>query len=295
MGVIVSSLECCFEYGEDYNFSQFPKQVLSLASKVLEPIIKKNQVAISHLVLATTCPDTIAPSLGQEINRYFYPYFKGTQVFDLVQGCAGGVSALILGYKLAFKNPLGVMVVVADAAKKSIDPSYSHFSIFGNGAYAALLSNLEGTKGLIHCKSSQFPEITEVVQVGMGHDIVSLLHHEDLNLHPRKYLGLRMNDKLALSLIQKAGDFYEEFLEEVKMLPDYIVFHQVNPKIMAHLTRRFTNNHTKVIDISRRVGNCGAASVGIALKLEETTLKDKKVLICSFGTGGVITAGLWQF
>jgi hypothetical protein len=41
-------------------------------------------------------------------------------------------------------------------------------------------------------------------------------------------------------------------------------------------------------------GNCGASTTGVVLYRIREKLEGKKIMICSFGTGGVITAGLWQ-
>jgi 3-oxoacyl-[acyl-carrier-protein] synthase III len=70
--------------------------------------------------------------------------------------------------------------------------------------------------------------------------------------------------------------------------------HQVNPEILKHLRSVFAKYDIEFVDGSDLTGNCGAASVGIALHHVKNMMKGKKILLCSFGTGGVITAGLWQ-
>jgi 3-oxoacyl-[acyl-carrier-protein] synthase III len=96
-----------------------------------------------------------------------------------------------------------------------------------------------------------------------------------------------MNKYLALKL------FYLEFVNEAAA-PDIMILHQVNPLIVNHLKIIFSKYKTEFVDVSAVTGNCGAASVGIALDKVKDTIHNKKVLLCSFGTGGVITAGLWQ-
>jgi prolipoprotein diacylglyceryltransferase len=77
--------------------------------------------------------------------------------------------------------------------------------------------------------------------------------------------------------------------------PDIIVFHQVNPDIVKILRKLFSSKQCEVVDFSEIVGNCGAASFGIAMNMIQDKLNHEKVFLCSFGTGGVISAGLWQF
>ncbi|WP_242118834.1 3-oxoacyl-[acyl-carrier-protein] synthase III C-terminal domain-containing protein [Aestuariivivens sediminicola] len=296
MGVEFLTMESYYQYGKEFDNVCFPKQVRDLAIKVIEPILERNNLPISHLVVATTCPDSIAPSVGQEICRYFSQAFSNTHTIDIVQGCAGGVTALLLGNKFAENNNKAVMVVMSDAAKKACDRDSKNYKIFGNGSFACLLSSNNSKKGLLHSKSRQYQELTEVVHVKLGHDAdVILDRYEEVRQNPRKYLGLKMNNDLAISLLRKAKGFYEEFIEEINMEPDIIILHQVNPKIVAYLEKIFQINDIKFINVSEIAGNCGAASVGIALKHGDESLSNKKVLICSFGTGGVITAGLWQF
>jgi len=296
MGVEFLSMKSYYEYGKDSGHTDHPKQVLDLACKVLEPIIKGNQINASHLVVATTCPDRLAPSLGQELNSYFYPVFKDSHVIDIVQGCAGGITALLLGNKLAENNHQSVVVVIADAARKACDKNDKDYNVFGNGAFACVLASGNSTKGLLHYKSRQYQELTEVVNIKLGQDIGEVLTvHKDTYLNPGKYLGLQMKKDLAISLMIKAKGFYDEFISEINIEPDILILHQVNPKIIAYLGNVFKKKGLRFINVSEMAGNCGTASIGVALKHEEESLLNKKVGICSFGTGGVITAGLWQF
>ena len=296
MGVEFGSMNCHYEYGKDFDHVHFPKQVIHLACKVLEPLTKDTELKASHLIVATTCPDNLAPSLGQELNKYFHPFFSDVHVIDIVQGCAGGVSALLLASQLAEINNKKVVVVIADAAKKACDKENKDYDIFGNGSFSCVVSPNESLKGLIHFKSRQYPELTEVVSIKLGHDADEILiNTENISQNPRKYFGLKMNRELAIELMVKAISFYEEFIKEVKTDPDVLILHQVNPKIIAFLSKIFSKKGVQIINVSELVGNCGAASVGITLKLAEKELTGKKVAICSFGTGGVITTGMWQF
>ena len=77
--------------------------------------------------------------------------------------------------------------------------------------------------------------------------------------------------------------------------PDILILHQVNPIIMNHLEDAFKKYDLRFVNIADKMGNCGAASVGIALNEIKDEIINQKVMLCSFGTGGVITAGLWQF
>ena len=297
MGIVIEHMFSYYEYGKDYYFKTYPKQVLDLASRSIDNVLNQNGTEkISHLVVATTCPDSMAPSLGQEINQKYNPVFSKAHALDIVQGCAGGVSALLLASQLVELNKSTALVVMADAARKATSISSKNHNIFGNGSFACLVRPDGNGRKLIHHKSQQFKDLVEVVHVKLGHDSEPYFKlGKKLEKDPRKYLGLVMENKLAIELYKNAKQFYLDFLEECGEKPDIMVVHQVNSRIIKYLKAAFKNEVEHFVDFSDESGNCGTASVGIALDNSGIHLEGKKVFIGSFGTGGVITAGLWQF
>jgi 3-oxoacyl-[acyl-carrier-protein] synthase III len=296
MGAAFIAMKSYYEFGAGHPFEHYPKQVLALASKVIQPILEENDaLAISHLIVATSCPDSLAPSVGQEIHQAFYPAFVNSHVIDLIQGCAGGVTALLLGSQLALAHDKHVLVVTVDAARKACDPTSPIHSIFGNGAFACLIKNQPGHKGLLHQKSRQYENLSDVVRIRLGHDADELITKKIRpGDNPRKYLGIDIKNDLAIQLLKKATHFFEEFVREAGQNPDILILHQVNPKMMVYLRKALTRPPAEFIDISSIAGNCGTASIGIALDHIGPSAQGKKVFLCSFGTGGVITAGMWQ-
>ena len=202
---------------------------------------------------------------------------------------------MILASELAELNKSTVMVVSADAARKSTSRSNRLNKTFGNGSFACLVSYEESDKGLVHKKSKQYKGLSEVVSVGLGHDADKIIMKEtkDMATDPRKHLGLSMNNILAIKLMRQAENFYLSFVKESGK-PDIMILHQVNPLILRHLASVFKKYDLDFINVSEQTGNCGVASVGIALDTIKETIQGKKVLLCSFGTGGVISAGLWK-
>ena len=272
--------------------------VVNLATQALSPILQNGAPKnFSHLVVATTCPDTLAPTLGQRLNEYFYPRFANSHVLDLVQGCAGGISAMILGSQLSESNKSNVMVVLADAARQAVSDTNMLRKFFGNGSFSCVIEHDQVSDGLIHTKTRQYQNLSELVSVKLGHFAHQTIRNEKEKVisTPLDFLGLSMNPTMAIRLLHHAEEFYREFITECGTVPDIIVFHQVNPDILKTLQKLFSSKQSMVIDFSETIGNCGAASFGIAMDMIKKTLHDKKVFLCSFGTGGVISAGLWQF
>jgi 3-oxoacyl-[acyl-carrier-protein] synthase III len=278
--------------------NSYSDTVISLAASALTPILENGAPKdFSHVIVATTCPDTLAPTLGQSLNQFFYPRFATSHVLDLVQGCAGGLSAMVLATQLCEFNRSSVAVVLADAARQAVSEENNMRQYFGNGAFSCVIQYTDGSQRLIHHRTKQFRNLSELVTVKLGHQT----HREILDKQkkilqgPLDHLGLNLNPILAVKLLRHAEEFYREFLEECNTQPDVMIFHQVNPEILNVLQAVFSKSVTEFINLGESIGNCGAASFAIAMDQVKERLPGKKVFLCSFGTGGVISAGLWQF
>ncbi len=269
--------------------------VYHLADLCLKNMLR-HDIQYSHLIVATSCPDTIAPSLGQCINQQYHSELSNTHTIDIVQGCAGGVTSMILASQLAEINKSHVLLITSDAAQKATSTSSDVFHVFKNGVFGCGISHSDNGKCLLHYQSRQYKDLQNVVTIMLGHDADNVIANnmEDMRSDPRKHLGLRLDSFMALKLMKHAENFYLDFISTTGH-PDILILHQVNEMIIQHLEEVFSKYPVKFINMARQTGNCGCATTGIVLHAIQDTIKDKKVMLCSFGTGGVITAGLWQF
>ena len=271
------------------------KSVLSLATTAIDNSCDQ-QIEYSHLLAVTSCPDAIAPSLGQSINQTYNELFGNAHTIDIVQGCAGGVSALILASQLCEFNKTNVLVVTADAAQKATSPASEVYEVFKNGVFACCVSYSTNGQKMLHHQSRQYKDLYNVVTIGLGHDadVIIAANLSEILLDSRKHLGLKLDNVLALKLMKEAEAFYLDFVEHSGH-PDILILHQVNEMIIRHLQEVFAKYPIRFINMAAQTGNCGCATTGVVLNLLKDEVENKKVMICSFGTGGVITAGLWQF
>lgn len=269
--------------------------VFHLADLCLKEILI-HDIGYSHLIVATSCPDTIAPSLGQCINQHYHSELSNTHNIDIVQGCAGGVTAMILASQLAEINKSHVLLITSDAAQKATSSSSDVFHVFKNGVFGCVISYSNNGKCLLHYQSKQYKDLHNVVTIKLGHDadVVIANNLDDMKSDPRKHLGLRLDNFMALKLMKQAENFYLDFIGTTGH-PDILILHQVNEMIIRHLEEVFSKYPVNFINMAAQTGNCGCATTGIVLHAIQDEIKDKKVMLCSFGTGGVITAGLWQF
>lgn len=282
------------DYGQ-IPLPESPNQVFHLASGVIRETLRDYRGTISDLIVASTCPDALAPSLGQKLQEAFPEQLQSTSLSELVQGCAGGVSALILASRLAHSASGDILVVQADAARKATSPSSDLHTIFGNGAFSCIVSKNQGGASLLHHSSRQYTGLSGVVEVKLGHDADAIIQSGEHEVwkDPRLSLGLRMDKLLALKLIRQAEDFYLDFIR-TSGPPDVLILHQASAVIIDHLKAVFGRYPIHFVDLANEIGNCGAATIGIAFHRSLSLCKGKRVMLCSYGTGGVITAGLWQ-
>ncbi|HRI79046.1 MAG TPA: 3-oxoacyl-[acyl-carrier-protein] synthase III C-terminal domain-containing protein, partial [Cyclobacteriaceae bacterium] len=210
-------------------------------------------------------------------------------------GCAGGVAALVLGSQLALLGQNSTLVIQSDAARKATSRNSSINKIFGNGSFACLIRHDGSSRKMLHHKSVHYEGLSKIVNIRLGHDADEIIKKEYAEMidDPRKHLGLTLDNAMAMKLVREAENFYLRFIEE-STTPDVMILHQVNPQIISHLKQVFSKYKVEFIDVASKIGNCGSATVGIALASLNGNLAGKKILLCSFGTGGVISAGLWQ-
>ena len=269
--------------------------VFHLASAALIHSMDK-QLEYSNLLAATSCPDAIAPSLGQCILQEYNSFLSKVDAIDIVQGCTGGVTALILASQLSEHNKSNVLVVTSDAAQKATSPNSEVYKVFKNGVFACCVSYVCDHRKLIHHQTIHYKDLYNVVTIGLGHDADEIIVNNIKNIadDSRKYLGLKLDNYLAIKLMKQAERFYLDFISKTGH-PDILILHQVNELIIEHLEKVFEKYPVQFINQAKETGNCGCATTGIVLDNLKNEIKNKKVMVCSFGTGGAITAGLWQF
>jgi 3-oxoacyl-[acyl-carrier-protein] synthase III len=293
MGVQITRMYSSFGKATD-EIVNGKKSVFQLADHCLPKVVAKD-TNYSHLLAATSCPDAIAPSLGQCLNQAYNSIFNSTHTIDIVQGCAGGVSSMILASQLAETNKSNVIVITSDAAQKATSTASEVYHVFKNGVFGCCISYNNNGKALLHHQSRQYKDLYEVVTIGLGHDCDTIIsaNMQDMSSDPRKHLGLKLNNALALKLMRNAEEFYIDFTKTTGH-PDILILHQVNEVLIEHLEKVFSKYPVQFINMAAETGNCGCATTGIVLNSIADEIENKKVMLCSFGTGGVITAGLWQ-
>ncbi len=123
-------------------------------------------------------------------------------------------------------------------------------------------------------------DLYDVVTIGLGHDADAIIaeHINDMLLDPRKHLGLRLDNMLALKLMRNAEDFYLDFIKTTGH-PNILILHQVNEIIIEHLQKVFEKYPIRFINMAKETGNCGCATTCIVLNTIKQEIENKKVMI----------------
>lgn len=252
---------------------------------------------ITHLLVVTSGPDRLAPSLAQELRRKVN--IPDCLTIDIVQGCSGGAAALILAGQLASRSGARIMVVAADAAHESVSPRSPMRAVLRNGAFCCMVSHVQNddSVGLLSHMTRQYPDLTDIVEIPIGHELKHLVEKEpgprDEFLNPAAKFGFRVDNRMVLKMLRRSSQLMLD-LQELGVAPDVVVSHHPNARISEILRGRRFFSKTVFVDASEQ-GNCGAATTGIALCKAGDLLLGKKVLVGGFGTGGAFACGIWQF
>jgi hypothetical protein len=175
----------------------------------------------------------------------------------------------------------------------SSNPIREHFR---DGSFSAIIVPTSDRRGLLAEKTMQFVELTNVVEIPLGHRTRELLEGGQVaSLDIESVidtLGFHVNAMLISRMAKKAADFAANSgVPELE--PAATIVHHPNNRIGQYINSLPIMKRLNTVDMSE-FGNCGAATVGIGFAKHFQALQGKRVAISSFGTGGVITCGCWQ-
>jgi acetoacetyl-CoA synthase len=266
-----------------------------LAESAVRDLLTDLPLALSSVrgvILATSTPDQPQPAtavaLADRLNLDNIP------AFDLNAVCAGWLYGLVVGAALAAQPGTGpdVLVVGADMYSRVMDRTdRATVALFGDGAGATLLSPVPDGFGLLSCDLVAHPKHRELVEIVGGGTrrpltTASLAAGEDQFRMKGRLVREYVLDTLPRT-IQAALDAAGLAVCDI----DRFVFHQANLRLLADLAKALDADPTRVA-MTPRYGNCGAASIPVALRetQRERPIQRGELLLFA-GVGGGMTAG----
>lgn len=259
-----------------------------LAVRAAQLIFENRKISpkdIDLLIFATQTPDYLIPTTACIIQQRL-GIDNSCAAFDINLGCSQFVYALATARAwICGGLAKNALVLCADTPTKIIDPlDRSTACIFGDGGAACMVSEskIDGILG--------FSFGTD----GKGFDSIIWP-----NSGLRGYGGETMRaDKMAMDgfkiftfAYKRVAESVAEVLEKNGMSVrdiDLFVFHQAGEMIVKSCAQRLCIPPEKVYYKIHDIGNCGGASIPIALADAAITGRLKsgmKVLICAFGVG----------
>ncbi len=267
------------------------------AAELLFKNSKKDRAKVDLLIFATQTPDYLLPTTACILQKRL-GLSKNIAAFDINLGCTQFTYALAQAHAL-IKSGLAkkALVLSADTITKTINPKdRSAASIFGDAAVAALVEN---------SASGGFQDFVFGTDGGGYKDLIlptsgfrnppepaDFIESSDADGNIRSNANLYVNGIKVFSFAYKV--LYNSVSELLKKNSlgvediDMFIFHQAGEKIIKSASERLGIPNSKIHFKLHDIGNCGGASVGIALAdayMNNRIKPDMKIVLSSFGVG----------
>ena len=234
--------------------------------------INKNQ--IGAIIVATSTPDYIFPSVAALVAQGL-ELDEEVMAFDLSAACTGFLYGLGVANGL-LKSQTKPYALVIGSEEMSRITNYEDRStciLFGDGAGAAIVEKSDNvfyqrswTRGNVEVLNCKGPGFEENVISMKGNDVFKFA-----------VTVLEQGIRTILNDVNKTMD-------EI----DYVVCHQANARIIAHVSKKFKGYEEKFVVNIEKYGNTSAASIPIALDELMSSGKLKpgmRLLSVGFGAG----------
>ncbi|MED1862846.1 ketoacyl-ACP synthase III [Fictibacillus nanhaiensis] len=230
---------------------------------------------IDLIVVATVTPDNPFPSVACQLQESLGA--KNAVGMDVSAACAGFIYGLVVGKQFietgTYKN---VLVVGAEKLSKITDWKDRNTAVlFGDGAGAAILSNVSEGRGILSF---------ELGSDGTG--AKHLYQNEFIHMNGREVFkfAVRQMGETSLNVVHKAGLTKEDV--------DFLIPHQANIRIMEASRERLELPKEKMVMTIDKFGNTSSASIPMALKeaLKDGRIKEDHTIVL-VGFGGGLTWG----
>jgi 3-oxoacyl-[acyl-carrier-protein] synthase-3 len=239
---------------------------------------------IDLIVLATTTPDYIFPSVASQLQERLGNY--GCAAFDVQAVCTGFVYALSIADQfICTGNARRALVVGAETFTRLINwQDRSTCILFGDGAGAVVLEAAD-EPGILASRLHADGRYRELLWVPAG---VSTGY--DKTRQNAAYVEMRGSEvfKMAVNTLSRIA---QEVLEAAQMSVadiDWLVPHQANERILTATARKMLLPVERVINTVKNHANTSAASVPLALDVavrDGRIQRGDTVLLEAFGGG----------
>lgn len=269
---------------------EFTGDMCVKAAQNLSDNYGKDLSNVDYIIVATTTPDQLIPSVASQVQSRLK--IKNAGTVDIASACAGFVNGIILAKGLIAANThKKVLVIGADTLSKKLDMSdRTTCVLFGDGAGAVLVEASD--------ENHLFDAITGT-NGDYGKDLYLSNQHVPINgidiiandkFHQNGRVVYKWAVQTLTSGLKELSHKNNIALDQI----DYFIPHSANFRMLEAVFKELNIPIEKCLDSVRQYGNTSAASVPLAwfegLKSGKLKRGDKLSLI-GFG-GGFTYAGI---
>lgn len=252
----------------------------------------KGPEEIDLILVATVTPDMAFPSTACIVQKNIGAVHAAA--VDIEAACTGFIYGIAMAESFVktglFKN---ILVIGAETLSKICDYTDRNTCVlFGDGAGAAVVSEVEGDYGILSNYLGADGGGAQLLTLpGGGSRIPASEKTIGERLHYIRMDGTEVY-KFAIKIMGEAADKALEKIGMSKEDIDFLIPHQANIRIIESATRRLKISPDKVYVNLNKYGNMSAASVAVALDEvnKNNLLKDGDTVVL-VGFGGGLTWG----
>jgi 3-oxoacyl-[acyl-carrier-protein] synthase-3 len=247
---------------------------------------------IDMIILATATPDHPFPAAACTVQELLNA--ENAAAFDISAACSGFLYGMSIARSLILNGSYRhILLIGAETLTKICDfTDRSTCVLFGDGAGAVLLGNVQPGKGIMSTYMKSDGRLTRILNMPAGGSRKPASQETvDRRLHYIKMMGNELF-KYATRAMQEAA---QEALKGAGLEAsdvDLFIPHQANIRIIDATAKRLNIPKEKVFVNIDRYGNSSAASIPIALyeARKMGLLKDGSTVLLAAAGGGVTWA-----
>ena len=278
-------LRACQMSGLDMRYHAAPTTTMSdmcfeAATRLLKSLDWEPS-SLDALIVATVTPDDLLPPPGYILHARL-GLSKGCLVLDTLMGCSGYTHGLFLAASLLERGRFSrVLLVTGETLSRTVAPDdLKALSLLGDAGTATALEYMPGAPPMYMVLGSDGSNAHCISQPGKGYRISEADPYFRMN-------GVKVftfSQGVVPKMLRATMELAEVDLENIH----WFCLHQANQMILDAVARQAKLPAAKVISTIRRFGNCGSASIPLALCAERERLTAQvpcRVLLAGFGVG----------
>jgi 3-oxoacyl-[acyl-carrier-protein] synthase-3 len=244
------------------------------------------------ILVATTTPDTIMPSLGCVLQDRLHA--KKAAAFDIYAACSGFIYGLSIANAFIKSEAYSTILLVgAETLSRFVDwEDRTTCVLFGDGAGAVVLQRHAGKRGVLSTHLHSDGSLGDLLSVPAGGALYPPTHD---TVHKRMhYIKMKGNETFKVA-VRALEDVVQEALEHNKVMPeeiDLLIPHQANLRIIQAMAQRLDMPMEKVVVTIHKYGNTSAASIPMAMDeaVRNGKIKDHNLILLEAFGGGLTWA-----